>query len=151
MNETTRKTLMSSNKDDWGTPLDLYEELNEEFNFDVDVCASHYNAKHTHYYTKADDALSLSWSNHVCWMNPPYGRGITGKWFKKAYEESLKGATIVGLVPSRTDTSYWHDYVINVGAEVRFLRGRVKFLREDGTAGDAAPFPSAIIVWRPQE
>lgn len=79
-------------------------------------------------------------------MNPPYGREI-GKWVKKAHDEARKGAFVVGLIPARTDTAYWHDY-IQGKAEVRFVRGRIKFERPDG-ARDAAPFPSAIIIWRP--
>mgnify|MGYP006290043163 CR=1 FL=1 len=139
------KSLLSSDKMDWATPQKFFDDLNEEFGFTVDVCASDWNAKIKRFWSVSDDSLSLSWRGEVCFMNPPYGRDIK-HWVKKAYEESLKGAVVVGLIPSRTDTSYWHDYIQDK-AEVRFIRGRLKFERPEG-ASDPAPFPSAIIIWR---
>jgi phage N-6-adenine-methyltransferase len=115
-------------------------EYNEKYKFTLDVCATSENAKCASYYTKEDDGLSKQWSGS-CWMNPPYGRGI-GLWMKKAYESSLLGATVVCLVPARTDTAWFHDYCIH--HEVRYIRGRLKF----GNAKNAAPFPSALIVMR---
>jgi len=138
------KSLLSSDKMDWATPKAFFDALNEEFNFTVDVCASEWNAKLERYWSEVDDSLSLSWVGEVCFMNPPYGRDIK-HWVKKAYEESLKGAVVVGLIPSRTDTSYWHDYIQDK-ADVRFIRGRLKFERPEG-ACDPAPFPSAVIIW----
>jgi phage N-6-adenine-methyltransferase len=137
--------LFSSDKMDWGTPQDFFDKLHEEFIFDIDVCASDWNAKLLDYWTVADDALSLDWTGLRCFMNPPYGRELK-VWIKKAYEESLKGALVVALIPARTDTSYFHDYIFGK-AEVRFIRGMIKFERPEGAA-DAAPFPSAVVVWR---
>lgn len=137
--------MLSSDKMDWATPQAFYDALDEEFCFTVDVCAEAWNAKHERFWTVQDDALSLSWDGEVCFMNPPYGREI-GKWVAKAHQEAERGATVVALIPARTDTAYWHDH-IQGKAEVRFVRGRIKFERPDGVR-DPAPFPSAVIVWR---
>ena len=132
--------LFSSKKPDWETPQDLYDKLDAEFHFTLDPCSSHQNHKAPAYFTEAEDGLAQSWDGHTVFMNPPYGRGI-GAWMKKASEAK---ATVVCLVPSRTDTAWWHEYVIAKGAEVRFIRGRLKF----GGSINSAPFPSAIIVYR---
>lgn len=132
--------LFTSETDLWATPPDFFEKLNEEFNFELDVCADDNNHKCDKYYTKNDDGLSQKWEG-TCWMNPPYGREI-GKWMKKAYESSLDGATVVCLVPARTDTKWWHDYAIH--GEVRFVKGRLKF----GDSKNSAPFPSAVVVFK---
>ena len=131
--------LMSSNSDCWETPQELFDELNQKYNFDVDVCALPENAKCTNYFTPEIDGLKQEWIG-TCWMNPPYGREI-GKWMKKAYESSLNGAKVVCLVPARTDTAWWHDYAVN--GEIEFIRGRLKF----GDSKNSAPFPSAIVVF----
>lgn len=130
----------SSETDNWSTPQDLFDHWNSVYSFELDVCASPDNAKCEAYFTKEQDGLSQDWSNKVCWMNPPYGREIS-KWMKKAYESKQQGATVVCLVPARTDTAWWHDYAAK-GA-VHFLRGRLKF----GNSKNSAPFPSAIIVF----
>lgn len=132
----------SSDRDDWGTPWVFFNELHAEFNFDVDVCAVASNAKCPNYYTPEIDGLAQTWAPQTCWMNPPYGREII-KWVAKAYEESLRGATVVCLLPARTDTRWWHEYCVK--GEIRFIRGRLKF---DGHK-NAAPFPSAVVVFRP--
>lgn len=129
----------SSHRDDWSTPDDLFAELNEIFHFDLDACASVANTKCPRYFTRDDDALKQRWNGTV-WMNPPYGREI-GAFMKKAYEESLLGSTVVSLVPSRTDTSWWHRYAKR--GQVVFLRGRLRF----GGAETSAPFPSAIVIF----
>lgn len=136
------KALMSSTTDLWETPKWLFDELNEKYHFDIDVCATPENAKCATYYTPEQDGLKQEWKG-VCWMNPPYGREI-GKWVKKAYESAQAGATVVCLLPARTDTAWWHDYVMR-GGEITFLRGRLKF----GNAQNSAPFPSAIVVFKP--
>lgn len=136
------KALMSSTTDLWETPKWLFDELNEKYHFDIDVCATPENAKCATYYTPEQDGLKQEWKG-VCWMNPPYGREI-GKWVKKAYESAQAGATVVCLLPARTDTAWWHDYVMRWG-EITFLRGRLKF----GNAQNSAPFPSAIVVFKP--
>jgi len=147
----------SSKKTDWETPQDLFDQLNREFDFTLDVCANPDNAKCDFFfgpqlppYTFLD-GLTLSWilpgrERNCCWMNPPYGREI-GKWVKKAYEESLKGCTVVALLPSRTDTRYFHEYIYNKpNVEIRFVRGRIRFVG----AKSVAPFPSMIVVFRPR-
>lgn len=134
------KGMYTSNSCEWETPLDFFKVLDAEFHFDVDVCATPENAKCTEYYTKADDGLEKTWRGS-CWMNPPYGRGI-GKWMKKAYESAQSGATVVCLVPARTDTGWWHDYAMR--GEVRFVRGRLRF----NGLNCNAPFPSAVVIFR---
>ena len=124
--------------DDWATPQKLFDRLNERFNFDVDVCASHENAKCEKYYTIEEDGLVQDWKG-VVWCNPPYGRNI-GKWVKKASEEYQKGNVIVMLLPARTDTKWFHDYIY-CEHRVDFIKGRLKF--NDGK--NPAPFPSMIV------
>ena len=131
----------SSERDNWETPQDFFDKLNEEFGFTLDVCAEDDTAKCEKYYTKKDDAFTKEWKG-VCRMNPPYGRGI-GVWLKKAYETSQNESTVVCLIPSRTDTKWWHDYVMQA-AEIRFVKGRLKF---DGHK-NSAPFPSAVVVFK---
>lgn len=138
--------MMTSVTDEWATPWDLFAKLNSEFQFTIDVCADDWNHKTPTYFDKKQDGLSQHWFG-VCWMNPPYGRQI-GAWMKKAYESSGGGATVVCLVPARTDTAWWHDYAMM--GEIRFLRGRIKFVAREGTK-DAAPFPSAIVIFRPSK
>jgi len=135
----TTNIHFSSKTDLWETPQWLFDELNNEYKFTVDVCALPENAKCRKYFTPKQDGLSHEW-NGTCWMNPPYGRNIQ-KWVKKAYESSLNGATVVCLLPSRTDTAWWHDYCVK--GEIRFLRGRLKF----GNSKNSAPLPSAIVVF----
>ena len=128
---------------EWPTPQWLFDELKEEFHFETDVCASEHDAKCTNYFASEGlwSGLAHEWVG-VCWMNPPYGRAI-GQWIQKAYESSLNGATVICLLPSRTDTSWWHDYVMKA-KEIRFVRGRLRF----GDAVNSAPFPSAIVVFQ---
>lgn len=134
--------LMSSETDEWATPLEFFLGLDYEFHFEVDVCASEANAKVRHFFTRDDDGLAQAWAPLTCWMNPPYGATI-GRWCEKAWLESQMGATVVGLLPARTDTAWWHKFVLQA-AEVRFIRGRLKF-----SGKGTAPFPSAVVVWRP--
>lgn len=134
----------SSKTNEWATPQPLFDELNREFHFTLDPCATVDNAKCEKFYAIEDDGLSQCWCGQRVFMNPPYGR-VIGKWVRKAYEASLKGATVVCLIPSRTDTAYWHDYAMK--GEIRFLRGRVYFEQPGKT--DRAPFPSAVVIFRP--
>jgi len=140
----------SSKVQTWETPQEFYDKLNEEFSFTLDPCCSEVTAKCDNYFTEDDDGLVQDWSNDVVFMNPPYGREIK-KWIKKAYEESQKGATVVCLIPSRTDTAYWHDYIFKAKSEgdctIRFLRGRLKF----GGSKNSAPFPSAVVVFNKKQ
>ena len=131
--------MMSSATDMWETPQWLFDKLNEKYHFETDVCATAENAKCATYYTPDQDGLTQEWRG-VCWMNPPYGRDI-GKWMRKAYDSAQAGATVVCLVPARTDTAWWHDYAMH--GKIEFLRGRLKL----GQAVHGAPFPSAIVVF----
>lgn len=126
----------------WETPWGLFRELDREFRFTRDVCAIRENAKCTRYFAPEDDGLAQPWTG-VCWMNPPYGRTI-GLWVGKAHAESRRGATVVCLLPARTDTAWFQDIVMRA-SEIRLVRGRLKF----GTAENSAPFPSAVVVFRP--
>lgn len=141
------KSLLSSKNMNWCTPQQLFNSLNDEFNFVLDAAATDKTAKCKVYFTPETDGLSQDWNyGGAVFCNPPYGRQI-GKWVRKAYEESLKmGGAIVLLIPSRTDTSYFHDYIYGK-AEIRFLRGRVHFTDEDGFSVGPAPFPSMIVVY----
>lgn len=141
--------LLSSKNLSWCTPPEFFNELDQEFHFDLDPAATDKSAKCARYFTPADDGLKMDWGGCRVFCNPPYGRQIYD-WVRKGYEESQKpGTLVVMLIPARTDTSYFHDYIFHGKAdEVRFLRGRLKFTDEDGNAKDAAPFPSAVIVWR---
>lgn len=137
------RALFTSQTDEWETPKDFFDDLNKEFSFNLDVCATKENAKCEKYYTKKEDGLSQQWRGK-CWMNPPYGREI-GKWMKKALEASQGGALVACLVPARTDTAWWHEYAMK--GEIRFIRGRLKF----GGSQNSAPFPSAVVIFRPKE
>jgi len=136
-----RKVLYKSDSVEWPSPRWLFDELNEEFGFELDVCATAENALCERFYTKEDDGLQQPWDG-VCWMNPPYGRTI-GQWMQKASEAASGGATVVCLVPARTDTKWWQAYCLD--CEVRFIKGRLRF----GEGKYPAPFPSAVIVMRP--
>lgn len=132
----------SSKTNEWSTPQDFFDELDKEFMFDLDVCATKENAKCTRWFEKKDDALSKSWDGLRVWMNPPYGREI-GKWVRKASE--ARGGIVVCLIPARTDTKYFHEYVYNKpDVEVRFIKGRLKF----GGSKNSAPFPSMLVIYK---
>lgn len=133
------KVHFSSNTNEWATPQEFFDELNKEFNFTLDPCATRENAKCAKFFTQEDDGLSQSWDNEIVFCNPPYGRQIK-HWVKKASEAA---AVVVLLIPARTDTSYFHDYIYNK-AEIRFIRGRLKF----GGHNNSAPFPSMVVVFR---
>lgn len=130
----------SSATDLHSTPQDFFDKLNAEFGFTLDVCATPENAKCDRYFTKVDNGLRQNWHG-IVWMNPPYGREIR-QWVQKAHDAAQAGAVVVCLVPARTDTYWWHDYIIK--HEVRFVKGRLKF----GNAKNSAPFPSAVVVMR---
>lgn len=135
--------MFSSETCEWPTPQDFFDKLDSEFHFTLDPCADVVNHKCDRYYTKAEDGLTKNWGGQTVFCNPPYGREIS-KWVKKCYEESHKdNTTVVMLIPARTDTSYFHDYIYN-HAEVRFIRGRLKF----GNSKNSAPFPSMVVVFR---
>lgn len=142
--------LLSSKKMDWCTPQDFFNELNAEFHFVLDAAATDKTAKCKHYYTPETDGLAHSWDfGGAVFCNPPYGKEI-GKWVKKAFEEAKKGITIVLLIPSRTDTTYFHDYIYGK-AEIRFIRGRLRFTDDDGNPAGPAPFPSMVVIYNGKE
>ena len=135
--------MFSSETDLWSTPQDFFDELDKEFNFTLDPCATSENAKCDKYYTVVENGLNQDWQGHTVFCNPPYGKVIKD-WVKKCYEESLKpNTTVVMLIPARTDTSYFHDYIYRKAREIRFIRGRLKF----GNAKNSAPFPSMVVVF----
>lgn len=138
------KVLFSSNSEEWETPKELFENLNKEFHFNLDPCANEYNYKCSNYFTKNENGLSQSWEGKRVFCNPPYGRKIYN-WVKKAYEESLNANTIVVmLIPSRTDTKYFHEFLYKKkNVELRFIKGRLKF----GGSKNSAPFPSVIVIF----
>ena len=138
------KALLSSNSNEWETPMDLFNELNAEFGFTLDPCCTKNNHLCNNYYTKEDDGLSYDWTDEYVFCNPPYGREI-GKWVEKCATEK---ALSVMLIPARTDTKYFHKWIYNKpNVEIIFLKGRIKFL-QNGIQGQSAPFPSMIVVFK---
>lgn len=138
----------SSKSSEWETPQHIYDTLNKKYKFTLDPCATDKNHKCDKWYTKEQDGLLKDWSGEVCFVNPPYGTEL-GKWVKKAYNEYLKGATVVMLIPARTDTRYFHDYIYNI-AKIEFIKGRISFLQE-GKKLNSAPFPSMIVVFKKEK
>lgn len=135
--------LFTSTTDLWETPKDFFDRLNNEFHFTLDVCALPENAKCEKYYTPEQDGLSQPWIG-MCWCNPPYGRQI-GAWVRRAWTSSADGATVVMLLPARTDTRWFHEYIYGKDrVEIRFIPGRLKF----GGSKNSAPFPSMVCVFR---
>lgn len=132
--------LFTSTTDLWETPQEFFDELDAEFHFDVDVCALPENAKCGKYYSPNDDGLTQPWKG-MCWCNPPYGRQI-GSWIAKAAQSAEEGATVVMLLPARTDTRWFHQYIYGK-AEIRFVSGRLKF----GGSKNGAPFPSMVVIF----
>jgi phage N-6-adenine-methyltransferase len=131
-----------SNKSDWGTPDAFFEQCAEIWGpFDLDAAACKLNTKCPNFYTEADDALSQPWWLKT-WVNPPYGRNVTGLWVQKGYEESRGGKNVTMLLPARTDTTYFHSFILGK-ADIYFVKGRLKFKG----AKDSAPFPSMIVHW----
>ena len=134
--------IFSSKTDLWSTPNDFFDKLNDEFHFTLDPCSTHENAKCYKHFTEEENGLLQDWGNEVVFCNPPYGRRIKD-WVKKSYEESQKGnTTVVMLIPARTDTIYFHEYIYHK-AEIRFIKGRLKF----GNAKNSAPFPSMVVIF----
>lgn len=133
--------VFMSKSNEWETPQYIFDELNREFNFTLDPCATNKNHKCKKYFTIKEDGLNQSWTGEIVFMNPPFGREIK-KWIQKAYLESLNKSLVVCLIPAKTDTQYWHDFVMK-GDEIRFIKGRLKF----GQSKVNAPFPSAIVVF----
>jgi phage N-6-adenine-methyltransferase len=143
--------LAQGQRQDWGTPPEIFDPLHDEFAFSVDVCASPWNAKCPRFYTEAEDGLAQPWDNEICWMNPPFGREIV-PWIRKAALSVHHGTTTVALVPARTDTlSWWQPYIAPLPpADIRFLPGRIRFLQRSGPGEHKANFPCAVVIFRPR-
>jgi len=139
------KAMFSRESDEWETPQDLYDSLNLEFKFSLDAAATQENRKCLHYIPRESDSLTAPWFDIVgtkpIWLNPPYSK--IRQFMEKAYREAERGCTVVCLIPSRTDTRWWHDYVMKA-QEIRLIKGRLKF----GGSTNSAPFPSAIVIFR---
>jgi phage N-6-adenine-methyltransferase len=164
------KALFSSAMSTWETPQLKWEEWDSEFHFDLDAAASKDNTKCKHFFTIEDNALEKEWYRphegiSTVWINPPYKRGITGLFVRKCFEEAQKGATVVALLPARTDTIFFHKWIYapsietmnfesNVDTEIRFIKGRLVFeidgkpIRDKKGRPQSAPFPSMLCVWR---
>ena len=140
---TNNRAMFTSKRSDWATPHEVFGPLCDEFGFTLDVCATTENAKIINFFSPEVNGLIQKWAPERCWMNPPYGRGMD-KWIRKAYHESLHGALVVVLVPARTDTKWFHEFVLEK-SEIRFIKGRIRFVG----AKAGAPFPSMLIIWRP--
>ena len=134
--------LFSSKTELWATPQEFFDKLNEEFGFTLDPCALPDNAKCAKFFTPEDDGLAQDWSGYRVFCNPPYGRKIAA-WVKKCHDEAQKGTLVVMLIPARTDTSYFHDYIYHKAREVRFIRGRLHF----NESPQGAPFPSMVVIF----
>lgn len=139
-----KQVMFSSKTDQWSTPQEFFDELNKEFKFTLDPCSDEFNHKCGKYFTKEDDGLQKSWSGEKVFCNPPYGREI-GLWVKKCFEEVNYGKCEIAvmLIPARTDTRWFHDYIYGK-SEIRFVKGRLKF----GNSKSPAPFPSMVVVFR---
>ena len=135
--------MFSSEIQTWSTPQWLFDKMDEEFHFTLDACADKSNHKCKKYFTEEDNGLAQSWKGEVVWVNPPYGK-YQMLWIEKAYQEFIENeVTTVLLLPARPDTRIWHNVIAPYAAEIRFLKGRLKFSGHK----NAAPFPSAIVVF----
>ena len=141
------RILFSSKKHDYETPTEVYNPLNKEFKFTLDPCCTKETAKCTKYYTKEENGLEQNWEGERVFVNPPFGRQIKS-WVEKCYYEAQKKDTkVVMLIPARTDTEYFHNFIYNGKAkEIRFIKGRVTFLQNEKRVGSAT-FPSMIVVF----
>lgn len=146
--------LMTSTHDEWETPKEFFIELNKEFNFKLDPCCTKKNRKCDIYFTKEQNGLNQDWSKYgSVFVNPPYGREI-GKWVEKSYNEWIKGGggcTVVLLIPARTDTRYFHNFIYGK-AELRFIKGRLKFIGyahklKRVVNNQPATFPSMVVIF----
>lgn len=137
------KILFSSAKHDWETPQFLFDELHSEFHFTLDPCCEPHTAKCPKYFTSSQNGLVQNWEGETVFCNPPYGRLIY-HWVQKCFIESRKPATkVVLLIPARTDTKYFHEFIYRQANEIRFLKGRLRF----SNSLNSAPFPSMVIVF----
>lgn len=156
MNDTTRNTMFSSDKDYWETPQRYFDELNRTYHFTLDAAASDENHKCDRYFTAADDGLAQDWGGETVWCNPPYGSTQTGLWTRKCYEEAQKpNTTVCLLIPARTDRKSFHEYIYQKpGVTVEFLKGRLAFeingqpIHDKNGKPMNAPFPSMLVIFQ---
>lgn len=142
MDKSTLNVMFSSKSNEWETPKELFDKLNNEFKFTLDAAASDQNHKCERYFTIAEDGLKQNWAGERVWCNPPYSE--IAKWCEKAFNETKQENTlVVMLIPSRTDTKYFHNFIYH-RAEIRFIKGRLKF----GNSKNSAPFPSMLVIYR---
>lgn len=154
MIKQTRQTMFSSNRDDWETPQDFFDKLNAQYHFTLDPCSSNTNAKCPKHHTERDNGLEQDWGGEIVFCNPPYSRkGGQDLWVKKCYEESLKpNTTVVALLPARTDTKRFHQYILGK-AEIIWIEGRLVFeidgkpILDKKGRPQPAPFPSMVCIW----
>lgn len=135
----------NGNGREWETPPEVFQPLHQEFSFTLDPCATDRNAKCSRYFTEAIDGLSQDWGRERVFMNPPYGREIYA-WTRKAREAARRGAVVVGLLPASTDLAWWHEDVAGHASDIRWIRGRVRFIT-DGPYRASGFFPSVVVVW----
>jgi phage N-6-adenine-methyltransferase len=140
--EKTDKSLKSTV---WETPENVFQTMNKEFNFTIDVCALPENSKCKRFFSPIENGLKQSWKNEICWCNPPYGKEVKD-WVKKAYLESFNGAKTVLLIPVKSNTNWWHEFIIPF-AEVRFVKGRIAFIKDGVQFKEALPFPLAFVIF----
>lgn len=160
MDRQIQRVMFSSKSGSWRTPQELFNQLDEEFHFDLDVCADKDHKLAPMENFVGNDGLERSWQGHTCFMNPPYGREIV-KWIEKAVAEiylskhnfgpNVIGADwrktiVVGLLPARTDTNWFWNYILECDFEIRLIRGRLKFNKRG--YHNSAPFPSMIVVFQ---
>lgn len=156
--DMTQNVHFSRKSDEWGTPQELFDSYNKEFEFDCDVASTKENAKCNWFYTEQDNSLEQVWG-HRNWCNPPYSK--VKEFAAKASEEQKKRKLTVMLIPARTDTRFFHDYCYEKkDVEIRFIKGRIKFVHPDGAllrgskmngSNNAAPFPSMLVIFHPKD
>ena len=145
MNTTTRQTMFSAKSDLWGTPQDFFDKLDSLYGFTLDPCCTTDSKKCDKHYTQADDGLSKSWKDETVFVNPPYSDIVS--WADKSRREAFENnAKVVMLIPSRTDTKYWHNHIMKA-SEIFFVKGRLKFVDPTVSTSNSAPFPSAVVVF----
>ena len=144
MNSRTMDVIGSRKSDEWATPQAIFDDLNAEFHFDLDPAATAENRKCKKYFSRDDNGLSKDWGGSRVFCNPPYSE--IDRWVRKAWDDGHKANTVVVmLIPARTDTRYFHNYILH-RAEIRFIKGRIKFGGRDN-----APFPSMVVIYRGPE
>lgn len=143
---TTDGAAFSSMRNNWETPQNLFNELNSKYHFTLDPCASDTNNKTPRYFTIDNNGLIQPWNNERVFCNPPYNRQIS-KWVEKCYKESIKGTQICLLIPARTDTKYFHEFIYKKpNVRIEFIKGRLKY-ELNGVPGGPSPFPSMLVFF----